>query len=65
MSIKRRALLASTAAAVAGGRAVAAAPSVLRVAMTVADIPLTPGQPNQGAEGQRFIGLQLYDALVN
>ena len=65
MSIKRRTVLASTAAALATGRAAAAPPSVLRVAMTVADIPLTTGQPNQGAEGQRFIGLQLYDALVN
>jgi peptide/nickel transport system substrate-binding protein len=33
--------------------------------MTVADIPLTTGQPSQGGEGQRFIGLQLYDALIN
>ena len=33
--------------------------------MTAADIPLTTGQPSQGAEGQRFIGFQLYDALIN
>ena len=39
--------------------------SVLRVAMTLADIPLTTGQPSQGGEGQRFIGVTLYDALVN
>jgi peptide/nickel transport system substrate-binding protein len=39
--------------------------SVLRVAMTVADIPLTTGQPSQGGEGFRFIGLTLYDALIN
>lgn len=38
---------------------------VLRVAMTVADIPLTTGQASQGGEGTRFIGLTLYDALVN
>ena len=33
--------------------------------MTVADIPLTTGQPSQGGEGQRFIGYQVYDALIN
>lgn len=38
---------------------------VLRVGMTVADVPLTTGQANQGAEGIRFIGLALYDALIN
>lgn len=38
---------------------------VLRVAMTVADIPQTTGQANQGGEGVRFIGLSLYDALIN
>src|SRR6202030_2630691 len=41
------------------------AESVLRVAMTLADIPLTTGQASQGGEGQRFIGVTLYDALVN
>jgi ABC-type transport system substrate-binding protein len=39
--------------------------SVLRVAMTLADIPLTTGQPSQGGEGNRFIGVTLYDALIN
>jgi ABC-type transport system substrate-binding protein len=38
--------------------------SVLRVAMTVADIPLTAGQPSQGAEGWRFMGITLYDGLT-
>src|SRR5215510_1593714 len=37
---------------------------VLRIAMTAADIPYTGGQPDQGFEGFRFIGYQLYDALV-
>jgi peptide/nickel transport system substrate-binding protein len=39
--------------------------TVLRVAMTVADIPLTTGQPSQGSEGIRFMGITAYDALVN
>ena len=38
---------------------------VLRIGMTAADIPYTPGQPDQGGEGYRFIGYQLYDALIN
>jgi ABC-type transport system substrate-binding protein len=37
---------------------------VLRIGMTAADIPFTGGQPDQGFEGFRFIGYQLYDALV-
>jgi ABC-type transport system substrate-binding protein len=37
---------------------------VLRIAMTAADIPYTGGQPDQGFEGFRFIGFQLYDPLV-
>lgn len=39
------------------------AESVLRVATTMADVPLTTGQPSQGGEGQRFIGYTLYDGL--
>jgi peptide/nickel transport system substrate-binding protein len=64
--ITRRTVLATAAAATATPRLAAAAPeSVLRVAMTLGDIPLTTGQPSQGGEGQRFIGYTLYDALIN
>lgn len=42
----------------------AAAESVLRVAMTAGDIPLTIGQPDQGFEGYRFVGYTIYDALL-
>src|ERR1700758_501125 len=38
--------------------------SVLRVAMTAADIPLTTGQPSQGGEGVRFMGITVYDGLT-
>src|SRR5215471_20937780 len=38
---------------------------VLRIGMTASDIPYTPGQPDQGGEGYRFIGYQMYDALIN
>jgi peptide/nickel transport system substrate-binding protein len=37
---------------------------LLRIGMTAAEIPYTGGQPDQGFEGFRFIGYQLYDALV-
>lgn len=55
---------------VALGSALLATPAAyaqgtLRVAMTSSDIPLTAGQPDNGAEGFRFIGYTLYDALVN
>jgi peptide/nickel transport system substrate-binding protein len=36
----------------------------LRVAMTAGDIPLTTGQPSQGAEGVRFMGITVYDGLT-
>jgi peptide/nickel transport system substrate-binding protein len=42
-----------------------AAEKVLRVAMTAADIPLTTGQPSQGGEGVRFMGVTAYDSLVS
>src|SRR5690242_6926146 len=38
---------------------------VLRIGMTASDIPLTTGQSDQGAEGIRFMGFMVYDALVN
>ena len=40
------------------------AQSVLRIAMTAADIPKTSGQPDQGFEGNRFTGIPLYDSLT-
>ncbi len=43
--------------------AAAADEKVLRVAMTLSDIPLTTGQATQGGEGIRFIGYTLYDTL--
>ncbi len=56
-----------TAAAMAGAllSTSALAQGTLRIAMTASDIPLTTGQPDQGGEGQRFMGLTVYDALVH
>ena len=36
----------------------------LRIAMTLADIPLTDGAPDQGTEGLRFLGYTVYDPLI-
>ena len=51
-------------AAVAGLAAPASAENTLRVAMTAGDIPVTTGNPDQGFEGYRFVGYNLYDALL-
>ncbi|MBM6595226.1 ABC transporter substrate-binding protein [Microvirga pudoricolor] len=42
----------------------ASAESVLRVAMTAGDVPITIGHPDQGFEGYRFVGYNLYDSLI-
>jgi len=44
---------------------IARAQGSLRVGMTANDVPLTWGQPDNGFEGYRFMGLLLYDALIN
>ena len=49
-------LLAATGLAQAGG--------TLRVAMTSSDIPLPNGQTDQGAEGMRFMGYTVFEALI-
>ena len=36
----------------------------LRVGMTASAVPLSNGCPDQGAEGQRFMGCTLYDTLI-
>jgi len=58
----------SLATALAAGL-IASAPAnaqgTLRIGMTAADIPLSWGQPDQGFEGFRFMGLMIYDALLN
>src|ERR1700682_2796005 len=44
--------------------ATAHAETVLRVAMSAADIPDWTGAPDQGYEGFRFVGFSIYDSLV-
>jgi ABC-type transport system substrate-binding protein len=43
----------------------ASAQGHLRIGMTANDVPLTWGQPDNGFEGYRFMGLLLYDGLLN
>lgn len=44
--------------------AMAMAAGTLRIAMTASDIPLPNGQTDQGAEGMRFMGYTVFEALV-
>lgn len=68
--LQRRAVLAGTAGLAsalmpgAGHSQVPEAGSSLRYAISMADIPLTTGQPDRGAGAYQFTGLTLYDPLV-
>jgi ABC-type transport system substrate-binding protein len=42
----------------------ARAGGTLTVGMTAGDIPVTTGNPDQGFEGYRFVGYNLYDSLI-
>src|SRR6185436_21053465 len=42
----------------------ARAESVVRYGISMADVPLTTGQPDRGAGGYQFTGYTLYDPLV-
>jgi peptide/nickel transport system substrate-binding protein len=42
----------------------ARAETVLTVGMTAGNIPVTTGNPDQGFEGYRFVGYNLYDSLL-
>jgi hypothetical protein len=61
-SVVRASLFALTILAASRGSAYAS--GTLNVAMTAGDIPVTTGNPDQGFEGYRFVGYNLYDALL-
>jgi len=42
----------------------ASADGTLTIGMTAGDLPQTTGNPDQGFEGYRFVGYNLYDSLV-
>src|SRR5271155_562720 len=65
----RTGLVARSLSAVVFGSALitasfAWAGGTLIVGMTAGDIPVTTGNPDQGFEGYRFVGYNLYDALL-
>ncbi len=65
---KRRSLPSAATLALAGA-VVCASPAAraggtLVVGMTAGDLPITTGNPDQGFEGYRFVGYNLYDSLV-
>ena len=57
------AVLALGVGIVAAG-SVARAAGTVTVGMTAGDLPATTGNPDQGFEGYRFVGYNLYDLLV-
>jgi len=46
------------------GSGAARAAGTLTVGMTAGDLPITTGNPDQGFEGYRFVGYNLYDSLA-
>jgi peptide/nickel transport system substrate-binding protein len=60
----RRHVLSALALALALGAAPAGAESVVRYGISMADIPLTAGQPDRGAGAYQFTGYTIYDPLV-
>ncbi|KAF0132642.1 MAG: extracellular solute-binding protein, partial [Xanthobacteraceae bacterium] len=65
---RRQFLAASTAAAAASvldlSSVRAQGSGTLTIAMTASDIPLPNGQTDQGAEGMRFVGYNVFDSLI-
>ncbi|MFN3847227.1 MAG: ABC transporter substrate-binding protein [Paracoccaceae bacterium] len=58
------AAICATALAFALATPAAQAQGTLRIAMTAGDVPLPNGQTDQGAEGMRFMGYQVFEALI-
>src|SRR4051812_27178283 len=56
-------LIAATALAIGAGLP-AKAESIVRYGISMADIPLTSGQPDRGAGAYQFTGYTIYDPLV-
>src|SRR5215467_1903894 len=57
-------ILFLTALALVLSAVAAHAESVVRYAISLADIPLTTGQPDRGAGAYQFTGYTIYDPLV-
>src|SRR5947208_11764506 len=59
-----RAAMFLAGAALLAGAGAARAAGTLTVGMTAGDLPVTTGNPDQGFEGYRFVGYNLYDSLL-
>src|ERR1700731_2077609 len=59
-----RFLILALSAAVSVWSAPAGAESVIRYGISMADIPMTSGQPDRGAGAYQFTGYTIYDPLV-
>src|SRR5882672_12581833 len=66
MRARNSMLLAAVAFAIGAGLPAfsARAETVVRYGISMADIPLTTGQPDRGAGAYQFTGLTIYDPLV-
>ena len=66
MKVSRRTLLAGASAFAipAGLKPAWAQEKAVRYGISMADIPLTTGQPDRGAGAYQFTGLTIYDPLV-
>src|SRR6266481_1874344 len=60
----RQVMALACAAMITGAAIEAKAAGTLTVGMTAGDLPATTGNPDQGFEGYRFVGYNLYDSLV-
>jgi len=60
----QRYFLLLAGAAMLAGVSAAQASGTLTIGMTAGDLPATTGNPDQGFEGYRFVGYNLYDSLV-
>ena len=66
MRVRNSMLLAAAAVAIGTGlpAAPAQAETVVRYGISMADIPLTTGQPDRGAGAYQFTAYTIYDPLV-
>src|ERR1700736_5892580 len=65
IALMRRLVLAlALGAGISFAGSPAQASGTLIVGMTAGDLPITTGNPDQGFEGYRFVGYNLYDSLV-
>ncbi|MEA2814523.1 MAG: peptide/nickel transport system substrate-binding protein, partial [Rhodospirillaceae bacterium] len=63
MKLSRRSLIAATTALVVP-HAAWAQEKVVRYGISMADVPLTTGQPDRGAGAYQYTGLTIYDPLI-